>query len=274
MNPEVLETALAGLPLGPVRYFARIGSTNDEAANWAEVGAPDLAIVIADEQTAGRGRLDRKWITPPGTALAFSIVLAAPKTIATREKFSPPETISRLTALGALAVCQALHLDYGLGAQIKWPNDVLLDGRKVAGVLVEAHWQGDQIASVIMGIGINVAPGSVPPEQELIFPATSVETEFSKPIKRPELLRSVLNQLLNWHERLGEDDFLQTWEQKLAFKGEWVEVRSHSTGEGQTTLQGRILGLDHRGRLRLRDEDGNVFNLLVGEVSLRQVDTI
>ena len=173
MDPQTLAACLAGLSVGEVRYFERLGSTNDEAATWAEQGAADMALVVADEQTAGRGRSGRTWITPPSAGLAFSLVLR-PSGVERSEHILP-----RLTGLGALAVTEALHKVYRLPAQIKWPNDVLIYNRKVAGVLVEAHWFGEELSAMILGIGINVAAASlsevIQRESPLRFPATSVE---------------------------------------------------------------------------------------------------
>src|SRR5512138_3442617 len=125
MNQNQLRKVLSKLPLGDVRYFDSIGSTNNEALAWATSGAKDLSLVIADEQTAGRGRLDRKWFTPKGTALAFSLIL--------RPAAEDQPFLMRIVGLAALAVADALRTR-GLAAQIKWPNDVLLEGRKVAGI--------------------------------------------------------------------------------------------------------------------------------------------
>jgi BirA family biotin operon repressor/biotin-[acetyl-CoA-carboxylase] ligase len=151
MEQASLQTLLSDLPLGAVRYFDTIGSTNDLAARWAEDGAPDLSLAAADEQTAGRGRLGRRWITPPGAALAFSLVL----------KDSRKTDILRYTALGALAVCDALNAAFSpmLPAQIKWPNDVII-AMEAGGRAGEAHWQGEASPPMILGIGINVAPTS------------------------------------------------------------------------------------------------------------------
>ncbi len=194
-----LEKLLSDLPLGALRYFSTVTSTNDLAARWAEAGAPDLALVVADEQTAGRGRLDRRWYTPPGAGLAFTLILenqgqVSGQTAQLHLPYSP-----RYTALGALAVCDALNaaLPAMLPAQIKWPNDVVAQRRKLAGVLAEAQWHGSQLTAVILGIGINVAPESVLPAEQLNFPATCVETALEKPVDRWGLLHAVLERLLS-----------------------------------------------------------------------------
>ena len=269
MELEKLSAGLSDLPVGPVRFFERIDSTNSEAARWIEAGAPDLAMVIADEQTTGRGRQGRKWFTPAQAALAFSLILKqAPGETAGAGQPLLPALFMRLTALGALAVCQALQEHFDLPAEIKWPNDVLVQRRKLAGILAEAHWQGEQLLAVILGIGINIAPGSVPAEIELIYPATCVEAVLGRPVDRLELLRVVLKNLLKWRTRLNEPDFLTAWDQHLAFKGEWVTIFEYDP-DGSTSRQGCVLGLDDQGRLRLKDRSGEVFTLLTGELRLR-----
>src|SRR5512147_2453471 len=162
MNQIELKKALLKLPLGDVRYFDSIGSTNNEALAWAAGGARDMSLVIADEQTAGRGRLDRKWYTPKGTALAFSIVL--------RPTANERPHLPRLVGLAALAVAVSLRKQ-GLDARIKWPNDVLIQNHKVCGILIESVWSGEDVDCVVIGIGINILEGSVPPEERLQFPA-------------------------------------------------------------------------------------------------------
>jgi BirA family biotin operon repressor/biotin-[acetyl-CoA-carboxylase] ligase len=262
MDQGSLQALLADLPLGSVRYFATVGSTNDLAAHWAEAGAPDLALVAADEQTAGRGRLNRRWITPPGSALAFSLVLKNPG----------EADVLRYTALGALAVCDALNATFPpvLPAQIKWPNDVIATRRKLAGVLAEAHWQGETLTAVILGIGINVAPPSVPPDEQLNYPATCVEAVIESPVDRWWLLHAVLERLLFWRERLGTPEFVMAWEARLAFRGEWVQV----SFEGQPPLEGQVLGLTPDGRLRLRHRQGKLHELHGGELNVRPLSGV
>ena len=287
MDTAALQGLLKDLPLGPLRFYDRLGSTNDEAARWAEAGAPDLSLVVADEQTAGRGRLRRRWYTPPGSALAFSLVLRpessgsgpevqpilrAPGSFPEEEKDLsklPSKFLPRLTALGALAVCTALRESYRLSPQIKWPNDVLVGRQKLAGVLAEATWGGERLDAVILGIGVNVAPPSVPPEAEVSTPATFVEAVLGRPVDRWNLLRSTLAALLSWRSRLASPEFWQAWEDSLAFRGETVYLQV----EGQAPLEGQVLGLDQEGALRLRLPTGEVTTLQIGEVRLRPVDS-
>lgn len=258
MDQASLQSLLSDLPLGALRYFATVGSTNDLAKRWADAGAPDLSLVVADEQTAGRGRLDRRWYTPRGAGLAFSIIL---KPVG--------QAVLPYTALGALAVCDALNeaLPPILPAQIKWPNDVIATRKKLAGVLAEAHWRGDQLSSIILGIGINVAPASVPADEELNYPATCVEEVIESPVERWGLLHAVVEKLLFWRERLGTPEFAMAWGARLAFRGEWVQVSL----EDRPSLEGQVLGLTAEGCLRLRDHSGETHDLHGGELNLRPV---
>jgi len=256
---------LQALNLGPVRYYERTGSTNEDAARWAESDAPDLALVVADEQTAGRGRLGRAWHTPPGAALAFSLILKDPPDTL------PPNVTTRMTALGALAACEALENRYGLTAEIKWPNDVLLGRRKVAGVLAEALWQGDTLQAVILGIGMNVTASAVPEQAALAFPAGFVEAFTGHPVDRLELLEAILAQVLAWRPQLASPAFLEAWQARLAFLSEWVSVlfADREPDSAGREMAARITGLRPDGALLVRDRSGQEHALNSGEVRLR-----
>jgi BirA family biotin operon repressor/biotin-[acetyl-CoA-carboxylase] ligase len=259
MNQNELKRILSRLPLGDIRYFDTVGSTNSEALAWATSGARDLSLVIADEQTAGRGRLDRKWFTPPGTALAFSLILRP----SDREK----PYLTRIVGLAALAVADALRTR-GLVAQIKWPNDVLLNGRKVAGILVESVWSGEEVDCVVIGIGINVLTGAVPAAELLLFPATSLQEALGPDVEREEILHDVLAGIIALRPHLGSDSFLASWEKALAFRGEQVQVED---GKGSPYV-GKLLGLQPDGSLRLSTEDNNSVTVRFGDVRLRPRD--
>lgn len=256
MNKTDLQVALRGLPLGDLRFFESISSTNDEALAWAAQDAPDLSLVIADEQTSGRGRSGRKWFTPPKTALAFSLILRP----TAAERTHP----ARTTGLGALALADSLRT-IGLAPQIKWPNDVLLNGKKVAGILVESVWTGDTLDASVLGMGVNVLAASVPPADQTLFPATSIENELGNPIEPTELFSDILASLIGWRSRLGTNKFMQAWEDALAFRGKQVQVWAGN----DEPLTGFLLGLESDGSLRLRDERGNPVTVQFGEIHLR-----
>ena len=256
MNQDELKKTLLKLPLGDVKYFDSIGSTNNEALAWATNDAKDLSLVIADEQTAGRGRLDRKWFTPKGTALAFSLIL--------RPTAQEKPYLTRMVGLAALAVVDALRTR-ALVAQIKWPNDVLLNGRKVAGILVESVWSGEEVDCLVIGIGINVLKSAVPPAELLQFPATSLEESLGPAVERGEILHDILAGIIALRPHLGSDSFVASWEKALAFRGEQVQVEE---GNGNS-ITGKLLGLESDGSLRLSDEQGNSVTVRFGDVRLR-----
>jgi BirA family biotin operon repressor/biotin-[acetyl-CoA-carboxylase] ligase len=256
MNQNELKKSLSKLGLGDIKYFESIGSTNDEALAWAANDMPDLSLVVADEQTAGRGRSNRKWFTPKGTALAFSLLLCP-----TEEEEAH---LGRTVGLAALAVAESL-IRRGLAAQIKWPNDVLIHGRKVCGILCESVWSGEDVDCIVIGIGVNVLKDSVPPRETLLFPATSLEEELGYPPERLEILRKILATLIELRPRLGTDEFVEQWQSLLAFREQPVQVE---TG-GQPPIIGQLVGLDSDGSLRLRKEHGESVTVRFGDVRLR-----
>jgi BirA family biotin operon repressor/biotin-[acetyl-CoA-carboxylase] ligase len=276
MNQDSLEAALVDLNLPDIRFFQSVGSTNDEASKWIEAGAPHLGFIIADEQTAGRGRSMHHWVSAPGTCLAFSLIL-----------LSPPfdsQYFSRLSGLGAIAVRGALQRKYSLPVQVKWPNDILLNQKKAGGVLVEAHWNGDYLKAVIIGIGINIAPESItavnlaPPY--LNFPATCIESSLGYPVDRLELLHAILHELLFWLPRISIQDFIREWESSLAFRDQWVELSytdtptnpQNRTGITPTEV-GKVIGLTQDGSIKIVTKAGKLVTDSVGEIHIRPAVT-
>lgn len=257
MDARQLKTNLENLGLSQVAFFESVGSTNDVVAGWAEDGASPPALAAADEQTAGRGRHGRRWHTPPGSALAFSLLLD-PR-LAERH-------LGRAPGLGGLAVCLALEREFGLAPAIKWPNDVLLEGKKVCGVLAEAHWSGERLLALILGIGINVAPPSVPPAEALSFPATCIEAVLNRSVDRAALLRAVAEQVLAWQDRLGSANFLAAWGQRLAYQGQRVTL---ATSDAAPSLSAELQGLAPDGSLIVHLEDGSTRQLAAGEITMR-----
>lgn len=257
MNESSLKKSLSKLNLSGLRYFDSSGSTNDEALAWAASGADDFSLVVADEQTQGRGRLDRKWFTPKGSALAVSLIL--------RPAASMRPHLSRTVGLAALSIVDAC-LKAGLNPQIKWPNDILVGNKKLAGILVESVWSGEDVDSLVVGMGVNIYKASVPPPDGLNFPATSLEHALGgEPPKREEFLFNLLSAFLAWREHIASDSLLAAWEEKLAFHNETVHIH---TGSGDPLI-GRLDGLESDGSLRLRDTHDNSIIVRFGDVSLR-----
>ena len=253
MDTKSLRTALRDIPLGGLRYFEKVGSTNDIALAWADENAQDFSLVIANQQTAGRGRSGRNWQTPPDSALAMSLLLLPNN----REN----QNIPFFTGLGALALATALEENYALKPEIKWPNDILLHQKKVAGILVESNWIGDVAKGIVLGMGVNIQASAVPPEEELHFPATSLEEALGKPVDRVKVLHGILTALLKWRPLLGTDEMVAAWDEKLAFRGKQVEITEHN---GQV-IHGRVLGINKDGSLRL----DTVESIHFGDVHLR-----
>lgn len=270
MTISAVESALASLPVGGLRYFDRIASTNDAATAWVAEGASDFSIVVADEQTRGRGRAGRRWLTPKGSALAFSVIFKEEDL----SQWKVSKVVPRFTGLGAMAVCTALIDDFGLPAAIKWPNDVLVDGKKLCGVLVEATWLGDRLQALIMGIGLNITPESVPADDRIDYPATCVEQALGQPVRREAVLRSVVSEVIRWRSLLPDPSFIQNWEDHLAFRQQDVQISSSQAQmKGQRVIYGQIAGLNADGSLRFRLQDGDYTTIRVGEMRLRPVDT-
>jgi len=256
MNQQEVESVLANLSLSALRFFDSVGSTNDEAMAWAKKGAGDLSLVIADEQTLGRGRLDRPWFTPPKTALAFSLIL--------RPTHAEKPLLPRIVGLAALAladVLQTLNLD----PQIKWPNDILLNGRKLAGILIEATWLEDEVQSIVLGMGVNIAKAALPSTDILGFPATSLENMLGYIPDRTVILHGILANIIALRPHMGTDAFMSSWEKKLAYYGRQVRVEMG----GEKSVSGKVIGLETDGSLKLRDDDGKIISVRFGDVRLR-----
>ncbi|GAB4396397.1 MAG: hypothetical protein OHK0052_17620 [Anaerolineales bacterium] len=257
MDEKRLAKLLDALPLGAWRYLKTTASTNDDAAHWVSAGAPDVSVVLAEEQTRGRGRLNRQWFTPPGSALAISIIL--------RPRLAEAAHPARVTALGALAVCEMIAGVCGLQATIKWPNDVLLDGKKVCGVLNETQWLGEQPRAFVLGIGVNVLQSAVPPMNFLRYPATSLESACGNAPPRENCAAALLTALLRWREKLATDDFLAEWQARLHGRGNWVQILF----DKQPSLRARIEGLEADGALRVQEDGGATRRIEFGEIGLQ-----
>lgn len=250
------------LPIGgfgkPLYFLPSVGSTNDVALGLAEDGAPEGTLVVADTQTRGRGRSGQVWQTPPGTALAMSLVL--------RPRRIRPETAWGICVAGALAVADALETE-GAAPSIKWPNDVLLGGRKTAGLLVEAGWEGERLLYAVLGIGVNVLAGSAPPDESVEFPATSLEHALGRPVDRGTLLLTTLESLARWYARQGAAGLREAWWQRMAFRDRRVSV-----WDGRNEVRGRLTGVDAAGGVILVLDGGERVTVGAGAARLRPID--
>lgn len=254
-----LQEGLRTKGLGKSIIFSReVDSTNEWAKRLATYKAQEGTVVIAETQTRGRGRLDREWISPVG-GLWFSIVL--------RPKLRPTEAV-KLTFMAGLAVAEVLSETFDLKVETKWPNDVLVKGRKICGILTEMNTTGENVNFVVLGVGVNAnfnVKEAFP--KQLRNAATSLEDELNRKVKLEDLFGSLLKKLETLYERFtkkGLSAILEKWKNYAYFLGRQVEVAS-STGK----LRGLALDIDEEGALLLELEDGTVERVLVGDVSLR-----
>jgi BirA family biotin operon repressor/biotin-[acetyl-CoA-carboxylase] ligase len=234
----------------PVRFFEQIASTNDEALRWLRAGAPVGAVVIADEQLRGRGRKGRTWHTPPGVALAVSVVLRPPLS-----------ALHQVSMLGALAIAELADFTGCQSVSIKWPNDVQVAGRKLCGVLPEAAWDGERLLGVALGMGVNVRVdfGGTPLEQTAI----SLETALGKALDRVELIDYLLARVDYWAARLNSAGLFTAWRQRLNTIGQVVTVDT-----GGEKVQGTAEAVDEQGALLVRDAAGALRRILAGDIGM------
>lgn len=252
-----LANILTGADLPPgwrLTYFPQIGSTNDEAMAAARSGAPDRSIYLTDFQTAGRGRRGRNWTAPPGSSLLFSILFRG-------RQLSPLQ----YTMVCSVALCEAVEQMLSLKPAVKWPNDVLVDQRKVCGVLSEVgSTPHDSFTVVGMGINVNLASEDL---AALSPAAGSLSVAAGGRVHRGELLARILGGIDHWLQLAPEalDDRLwQAWEGRLWGKEQAVSVVS---APGQT-LRGVIERVERDGSLHLRLTDGSIMRIVAGDLIL------
>ena len=259
LTKDELIEVLKDLPVGEIHCFDEIGSTNDFGFECSAAGAPDMTVITAFEQTKGRGRMQRKWITAPGTSLPMTVIIRP-----TSEEMKYLNLFSPLTGL---AVREGLLKGYKIDSRIKWPNDVLLNRRKICGILCETQWEGDQLNALILGVGINLLHGSAPEIPDLNYPASSVEDETGVIIPRAEWIRTFLTQLIHLRPFLGKQKFFEQWESCLAYKGEETRL-VRQDGSSERCI---VSGIAPDGSLITTDQNGKTKTWIAGEISLREI---
>ncbi|MGH9375543.1 MAG: biotin--[acetyl-CoA-carboxylase] ligase [Terriglobia bacterium] len=255
LTPSLLRTELGDCSLGrKVIHYFTVGSTNTEAMNLAARGAAHGTVVVAEEQTAGRGRFGRAWYSEKSAGIYASIIL--------RPAIAPAQAPVLALAVG-LAAQQAIEAAAGMEPDLRWPNDLLLDGKKLGGILTEMSAEIDRVHAVVAGIGLNVNQQELPPELALI--ATSLRIETGKRFSRLALLASLLKQMEIFYDLLieaGSEAVARRWEASSSFaQGKRVRVR-----RGGSEAVGITAGLDVTGALRVRFDDGRTEALVAGEV--------
>jgi len=244
----------------PFRFYPQIGSTNDVAREWAESGGPHGAIVITEEQTAGRGRFAHRWQAPPETGLLFSLIVSLDKIRA--------EMLNILPLTIGVAVAEALEKFGVPEVKLKWPNDVLINGRKVAGILSEAIWNGQTPVLAIVGIGLNVRVDFS--GTELAEHAISLEPASGRPVDRAELLASLLDKIEQWFN--NSSPILATYDaygrRNTLRGGRRVTIRFNENDTEKLPITGEALNIDLQGRLIVTQDDGEPLLIHAGEVTL------
>jgi BirA family biotin operon repressor/biotin-[acetyl-CoA-carboxylase] ligase len=232
-----------------------IDSTNTRAVALARAGATAGTLVLADHQTGGRGRLGRRWCAPPGSALLFSVILRPPLA---------PHQAQRAMMLCSLAMVEAIEQTCGLRVQVKWPNDIVIGGKKLGGMLAELGLRARFLDYVVLGLGLNVNldPATL---GEVMMPATSLQAELGHAVSRLNLLVAFLQRMEALYERMEKGwSPHEGWRQCLATLGQRVRV-----GTEEEVVEGWAEDVDMDGALLVRVEDGTLRQILVGDVTLR-----
>lgn len=239
--------------------FDSIGSTNDAARLKAQEGCSEGLAVIAEEQLSGKGRLGRKWVTPKYTSIAFSLVV---------KPDIKPEYAPGITLVMGLAVCRAIKNYTGLKARIKWPNDVIVNGKKVCGILTEMSSKIDAVNYIIIGTGINVNVQQFP--DELKDMATSLSIETGKDISRKELLADILFEFEKLYNEFKENrlkNIINEFKSFSATLGQSVRVISVND-----SFEGIAEDITDDGTLVVRQGDGTTRRVISGDVSVRGIN--
>jgi len=232
-----------------IKYFKEISSTMDVARELAQTGCPHSTVVIADRQVKGRGRLKRTWVSEKG-GLYFTLVL--------RPQLSPLESY-KVNFLASLVLAKTLRQKYSINAGVKWPNDILVGGKKISGILSEMETQTDRIDYINLGMGINVNndPSGVEPK------ATSVKKILNRNVSRKDLLTDFLNEFEARLCTVATDDVIFQWKQHTVTLNQKVRIVTH-----HEVSEGIAIDVDQNGALLLAQSDGLVKTILYGDCFL------
>ena len=242
-----------------IHVFQETTSTNDIAEKLARDGVREGAVIFAESQTKGRGRLGRKWISPPGRGLWFSVLLRPDLR---------PQAATQLTVAAATALARAIRKQTNLKPKIKWPNDILLSGKKVVGILTELSAELDHVKHVILGIGVdvNLTASELPSELRAI--ATSLKIESGKNVNRADLAAAIIRELDSDYVRICRGGFqalADEWEENCCTLGHNVTISL-----GTRIIEGRAESLDSDGALLVRTQHGHLERIVGGDVTLEK----
>jgi BirA family biotin operon repressor/biotin-[acetyl-CoA-carboxylase] ligase len=254
LNPDLVKELLTTRYVGRnLHYLTRTASTQNAARAEAERGAPEGTAVLAEEQTGGRGRLGRPWVSPAGKNLYVTLLMRP-----------QAEHLRALSIVAPLAAAEALEGAAGLTCRIKWPNDVLVGGRKIAGVLTEATLAGAAVKYALVGIGVNVNldAAAVP---EIADTATSVRRELGRDVSREEVLAALLSAFeARYRDAQEGDAAFRAWRSRLDTLGRRVRATM-----GERVEEGIAEDVDAQGSLLIRRDDGSLAIVEAGDVTLR-----
>ena len=251
LNLKAVQAGLRTRWLGRELAYKRCTtSTMDEGRKAALSGAPSGTLILAEEQRAGRGTKGRAWVSPPGENLHITVVLRP-----TAAK------LQRLSMLTPVAIANAVEQLYGFFPRIKWPNDLQLDGKKFAGILIEAEWEGVHPTFVLLGIGLDVNFDPAPYSQELAQPVTSLAIERGRPVLREPLLSALCNALERAYDGAESDTLFRGWCSRLDSLGRLLRLQ---TNHG--LIEGIAEGVEADGTLLLRVEPETLLRVTAAEV--------
>ena len=241
-----------------VHYFNSVDSTNSTAYQLALDGAKEGEVVIGESQEKGRGRLGRQWVSPPFLNLYLSVVL--------RPKI-PPHQASLITFMAAVAAAETIERHSGLTPSIKWPNDLLLREKKVAGLLNEIHSETDRIHFIILGMGVNLNMDAKEFPKDIRTQATSLKAEKGRPVSRKAFAALLLEELERWYDIFLEEGgapVLKAWRDRAQIQGKEVRVTSFDE-----ILIGRAVDVDSDGALILETRGGERKRIVAGDVEYK-----
>jgi BirA family biotin operon repressor/biotin-[acetyl-CoA-carboxylase] ligase len=241
-----------------IYYYDEVSSTNDIAKEVAKKSDKERIVILAETQTRGKGRLERQWVSPKG-GIWLSIIL--------RPKISPKEAL-KLTFITSSAVAKTIQQLFGLKAEVKWPNDVLVNGRKICGILTEIETEKNIVEFVIIGIGINADVDLEAFPREIRETATSLKHELGYGVERKTLVNTVMQNFEHRYKRLSRGMWsllLQEWKSLAAFLGKQVEVTSFDE-----VIVGEAWDVNDDGALIIRLENGVLKRVVAGDVILRK----
>ena len=261
LAPERIQARLRSLVIGrTLEVLGEVGSTNDRVMAAGRDGAREGLAILADCQTAGRGRLGRAWASAPGLGLYTSILL---------RPALPASRVPLLSLVAGLAAADAIEGVAGLAPRLKWPNDLLVEGKKVAGILAETASLESRVSYVVVGIGVNVGHGAQDLPEELRATATSLRLATGRDIPRAELAAEIYNGLDRWYREYSEgqlEAIRERGRERSAILGSSVDVLA-----GDERWSGVAVDLDADGALLVRERSGALRRLIAGDVSVRLV---